>query len=176
MARGRKPKVIDSPFSIYDDSHSGGVAHMPAAGEVLAAPEGCEGEAKLKWERLAPVVHAAVGLTVRNADAFKRYCQSDAIRDQAIRELQGKPLIVTSPNGTLYSNPYLKVINMLDGQLSKLAERFGLDPLSGRRMNLPSEKAKGVASEMGKLLEGDADGDEPEGDELGGDTTEEDSE
>lgn len=142
MARGRKPVLnpVKKPRrGVASQATSPGEGGT-GEGEIVP-PDGMTPRALEKWRTLAPMVAAMSPLRDTDADALRQYCEACVLRDRAMIELEGSPLVLSTPNGAMQTNPLLKIIAQADGVILKLSERFGLDPASRKRLNLASKRA-----------------------------------
>lgn len=110
-------------------------------GYVPPTPEGLGKVALDKWGVVVPFIANQVELRDGDADLLRQYVEAWAMRCKAVEELDSQPLTLATPNGTLQINPLIKIISQKDKELSSLAERFGLDPASRKRLNISSGSA-----------------------------------
>lgn len=130
MARGRK--LTPKPSSVADAAGESGGTVVP--------PDGMTPRALAKWRQIVPLIQAMCPLRETDADALRQYCEATAIHERATEELEGAPLVLETPNGTLQSHPLLKIRAGASAEMLKLAERFGLDPASRRRLQIAGKK------------------------------------
>jgi P27 family predicted phage terminase small subunit len=97
--------------------------------------------ATAKWRHLVPLIASMCPLRETDSDALQQYCEAAVLRERAMRELEGKDLVLMTPNGAHQTNPLLKVISQAEAVMLKLAERFGLDPASRRRLQIATRKS-----------------------------------
>lgn len=135
MARGRKPK----PAAAVADS---------AAGYEPPEPSGMGKRAVAKWRVIVPLIARIVPLKEVDADALRQYCEACVLREKAVGELEDAPLLMSGPNGAQYGNPLMKIIKEQETVMMKLAERFGLDPASRRRLQIEAAKPDTAFSEF----------------------------
>lgn len=103
-----------------------------------------------KWRAIVPLIAQQVPLKEVDADALRQYCEAAVLREKAVGELEDAPLLMSGPNGAEYGNPLMKIIKEQDTLMMKLAERFGLDPSSRKRMQIEAVKADTAFSEFMK--------------------------
>ena len=138
MARGRKPNAKSPSPEVAD----------PNAPYCPPEPEGMGPRAVAKWRAIVPLIARQVGLKEVDADALRQYCEAAVLRAKAVAELEGAPLLMSGPNGAEYGNPLMKIIKEQDALMMKLAERFGLDPASRRRLQVEAVKADTAFTEF----------------------------
>lgn len=135
MPRGRKASPKPPPVG-------------EVAGGSVPMPEGMGAAAVAKWKHLVPLIAQQVQLKELDADALRQYCEAAVIRQKAVEELEGKPLLLMGPNGAQYTNPLMKVMAQQEALMGKMAERFGLDPASRRRLHLEAQKKGSALTEL----------------------------
>jgi P27 family predicted phage terminase small subunit len=135
MGRGRKPAAR------REDGE-------PDAGFVPDMPDGMGPRAAAKWLAIVPVIAQQVPLKSVDADALRQYCEAVVLREKAIAELEDAPLLMAGPNGAEYANPLLKIVSQQEACMNKLAERFGLDPASRRRLQIEASKPDAAFTEF----------------------------
>lgn len=137
MARGRKanPKP---PAGVADEK----------AGYQPPQPDGMGPKAAAKWRAIVPLIAQQVPLKDVDADALRQYCEAAVLREKAVAELENAPLLMSGPNGAQYGNPLMKIISQQETLMMKLAERFGLDPASRRRLQIEAVKADTAFTEF----------------------------
>lgn len=123
MARGRKVRVRSDASLVVE-----------GGGFRPAAPAGLTAGAAVEWARLIPHLADLAALAALDEDALRQYCEAVALYRQAVAELRGQPLTLTTPNGAMQVHPLLKVRSQAEATMSKLSERFGLDPASRKRL------------------------------------------
>lgn len=138
MPRGRKPNPKPPPREVADQK----------AGYVPPEPEGMGPRAVAKWRAVVPLIAGQVALKEVDADALRQYCEAAVLREKAVAELEGAPLLCSGPNGAEYANPLMKIITQQETLMLKLAERFGLDPASRRRLQIEAAKADTAFAEF----------------------------
>jgi P27 family predicted phage terminase small subunit len=139
VARGRKPSPKPAGVRVADDGAAGFVPPLPAGmGEAAAA----------KWRAIVPLIARQVQLKEVDADALRQYCEAAVLRAKAVTELEAGELLMCGPNGAQYGNPLLKIISQQESLMGKLAERFGLDPASRRRLQIEAAKADTAFAEF----------------------------
>lgn len=111
------------------------------AGYVPPMPVGMGPKAVAKWRAIVPLIAQQVGLKEVDADALRQYCEAVVLREKAVAELEDSPLLCSGPNGAEYASPLMKIIKEQESTMMKLAERFGLDPASRRRLQIEAAKA-----------------------------------
>lgn len=139
MARGRKPAPKPPPARVADSE---------AAGFVPAIPEGMGERAAAKWRAIVPLIARQVPLKEVDADALRQYCEAAVLREKAVAELDGAPLLLSGPNGAEYANPLMRIIKEQDALMARLSERFGLDPASRRRLQVEAAKTGNALTEL----------------------------
>jgi P27 family predicted phage terminase small subunit len=130
MARGRKP----SPRGLADKPGAGGQGGAPEP------PDGMSAAAVAKWRALVPLIGELVPLRETDVDALRSFCEAAARRDRANREMESAPLVIETPNGAMQINPLITIAERAEAAMMRLAERFGLDPASRKRLQLASKK------------------------------------
>jgi P27 family predicted phage terminase small subunit len=135
MARGRKPNPkADGPAEV--------------AGYAPPMPTGMGKKASAKWCVIVPMIARQVPLKDVDADALRQYCEAVMLREKAVAELEDAPLLMCGPNGAEYANPLMKIIAQQESVMMRLAERFGLDPASRRRLQIESSKPDAAFTEF----------------------------
>ena len=127
MARGRK--VVPKSQSVADQE-----------GEGPSPPDGMTAKALAKWRAIVPLIAQMCPLRETDCDALRQYCEAVMLREKAMAELEKKELVLETPNGAFQTNPLLKIIAQAESVMMKLAERFGLDPASRRRLQIAGKK------------------------------------
>lgn len=135
MARGRK--ATPKPE-----------AGEAAPGYVPPMPTGLGKRAAAKWRVIVPLIAQQVGLKEVDQDALRQYCEAVVLREKAVEELEDAPLLEAGPNGARYANPLMKIVTAQEQVMMKLAERFGLDPSSRRRLQVEAAKADTAFTEF----------------------------
>lgn len=130
-------------------------APKPEAGEERPGycpplPEGMGKRASAKWLVIVPLIARQVSLREVDSDALRQYCEAVVLREKAVAELEDEPLLESGPNGARYANPLMKIISQQEAMMMKLAERFGLDPASRRRLQVEAAKADSAFGEFMK--------------------------
>lgn len=138
MARGRKASPKPSAGEVADVK----------AGYQPPEPEGMGERAAAKWRAMVPLIAQQVPLKEVDADALRQYCEAAVLREKAVKEMENAPLLMSGPNGAEYANPLMKIIKEQESLMLKLAERFGLDPSSRRRLQIEAAKADTAFSEF----------------------------
>jgi P27 family predicted phage terminase small subunit len=141
MARGRKPNPKSPPVPVVAD---GSGPYCPPE------PPGLGKRAQAKWRAIVPLIAQQVALKEVDADALRQYCEAVVLREKAVAELEDAPLLMSGPNGAEYANPLMKIITQQESLMMKMAERFGLDPSSRRRLMIETVKADTAFSEFMK--------------------------
>lgn len=131
MARGRK--VIPRPSAMADAASGDG--------ETVQPPDGMTPRVLGKWNQLVPLIARMCPLRDTDADALRQYCEAFVLRERALAELEDGPLVLVTPNGARQTNPLLKIVGQQEAVILKLAERFGLDPASRRRLAIAATKS-----------------------------------
>lgn len=127
--RGRKPK----PTAIKRLEGNPGkrplndLEPMPKV-KMLRCPNWLEPEARKEWRRLAPILIDAGILTAADAVTFAGYCQSYARWREAEENITRTGMIVRKNDGSVTTNPYIKVSRMAFAEVKSLAAEFGLTP------------------------------------------------
>lgn len=139
MARGRKPAPKPPPARVADPEKAAFAPPMPEGmGEAAAA----------KWRELVPMIARLVPLQDVDADALRQYCEAAVLRVKAVTELEVGPLLLVGPNGAQYGNPLMRIIKEQDALMTRLSERFGLDPASRRRLQVEAAKKGNALTEL----------------------------
>lgn len=134
--RGRKP----TPPPVTDGAGGGYEPPMPPDLSDVAAA---------KWRVIVPQIARLVPLKDTDGDALRQYVEAAVMRVRAVRELdEADSLLACGPNGTEYPHPLFKIISQQEGVMLKLAERFGLDPASRRRLQIEAVKADTAFAEF----------------------------
>jgi P27 family predicted phage terminase small subunit len=97
---------------------------------------------------MVPLIAQQVALKDVDADALRQYCEAVVMREKAVAEMEDAPLLMSGPNGAEYGNPLLKIIKEQELVMMRLAERFGLDPSSRRRLQIEAAKADTAFTEF----------------------------
>jgi P27 family predicted phage terminase small subunit len=133
--RGRRPSVkLADPAAGGEGEGSG---YQPDPPGTLTAG------GRVKWAMIVPQIARLCQLRETDADALAAYCEAWALRTRAAAEMEGQPLALATPNGTLQIHPLLKIMEKADAQILKLSERFGLTPADRKRLQLASAASKG---------------------------------
>lgn len=134
--RGRKP----TPPAVVDGAGGG---YQPPA------PADLSDRAAAKWAELVPQIARMVPLKDTDQDALRQYVEAAVMRVRAVTELDGlDTLLACGPNGTEYPHPLFKIVAQAEAVMMKLAERFGLDPGSRRRLQIEAAKADTAFAEF----------------------------
>jgi P27 family predicted phage terminase small subunit len=139
VARTGRPKkvVVESAAeTVADPGGKGATGPAPPtdlAPRVLA-----------KWREIVPLIAQMTGLRETDSDALRQYCEAAVLRARALDELADpqQPLTICTPNGAFQVNPLIGIADRAGATMLKLAERFGLDPASRRRLQIASKAAE----------------------------------
>jgi len=114
---------------------------LPARPEANAAPElllECPPElspaAKKEWDRLLLELPRAVKLKNLDRTVLAVHCESIAMWQDAIANIQKYGAVMKSPNGYPVQSPYVAIANQQVAQIIKTATELGLSPASRTRV------------------------------------------
>jgi P27 family predicted phage terminase small subunit len=142
--RGRRPSVkLADPAAGGEGEGSG---YQPDPPDTLTT------SARAKWDEIVPRIARLCQLRETDADALAAYCEAAALKARALREMEGKSLVLVTANGAEQINPLIKIAERADAFLVKLSERFGLTPADRKRLQLASAAGKG--SKFAEFLSG----------------------
>ena len=137
--RGRKPK----PKAIL--TMDGSSVRRPDEPEVppgdVVCPAELTGDARVEWDRIAPVLSGMGVLTHADQALLAAYCLAWGRMLHAERELAKTGEVVKSPSGYPIQNPWLAVCNRAGKDMKGYAEQLGLSPTArGRVSKAPAAK------------------------------------
>lgn len=105
--------------------------------EMPTMPAHLSTEARMEWERLAPVLLRLKLLTRLDRAAFAAYCQAWARHVEAERELAKASALAFTHNGYPIVNPWQTISKQAVEQMAKFLGEFGLTPAARTRINAP---------------------------------------
>lgn len=179
--RGRKPK----PAALREREGGSEVSHRPEApeaavgvaldvanGDTLPAPDYLPAEAVAVWDEIVPAL-VEVGLA-RSVDvpalealtthvaiaraALAKLTSSGTLSIEAFVDYTDKGVPVVSPYHRIYRDSWREAL--------KLAEHYGLTPISRTRLGIAALQQKSLAEELRRIM------DDPGSDTIDGEATE----
>ena len=106
-------------------------------------PELLTGEAAAEWDRITEQLsHSGLLRTVDRA-ALSAYCKAWARWVDAEQKVEILGLVIKSPKGTPMKNPYLRIADQAMEHIIKLADEFGMTPISRTRLAVGPEGNRG---------------------------------
>jgi len=93
-----------------------------------------------EWNRIVGEMRASGVLTVADEKILWCYCSEYATAEQAVMELKGQSLILESPKGYPFQNPYLNIKRKSFLIMKTLATELGLTPSSRSRVSATPAK------------------------------------
>lgn len=86
--------------------------------------------ASMEWQRIAPILEEMGLLSNIDRAALAGYCELWARWEKAEREIQAHGEVITTPNGTLQTSPWVSIAHRTLVELRRFAAEFGLSPAS----------------------------------------------
>ena len=105
--------------------------------ELPLMPSHLSAEARVEWQRLAPVLLRLKLLTRLDRAAFASYCQAWARHVEAEQQLAKASALAFTHNGFPIVNPWFTISKQSIDQMAKFLSEFGLSPTARARMNAP---------------------------------------
>lgn len=106
----------------------------------LNCPTRLKGDARKKWNELAPLLHKAGVLKECDRDELERYCKAWQRYLAAEKHLDENGEVVKSPNGYPIQNPYLSVSNKAWEHMEASGAKLGMNPSDRSRLKVTSQK------------------------------------
>ncbi len=104
-------------------------------------PDWLPGEAKQLWNTEAPRLERLGLLCETDGDEFARYCLLSVRAKQAELEIEREGLTVDGAvKGTKVKNPMVQIARDYSAAASKIADKFGLSPVSRSRIEVSGAK------------------------------------
>ncbi|MEK6676616.1 MAG: phage terminase small subunit P27 family [Planctomycetota bacterium] len=99
-------------------------------------PERMGGDERVRavWEEIAPGLIERGLLTVLDEAAFRRYCWAEATHRTAAEHLATEGWVITNSRGRKIINPWVRIESSAMSVLLKLAQEFGMTPVSRARL------------------------------------------
>ncbi|MEP7363840.1 MAG: phage terminase small subunit P27 family [Acidobacteriota bacterium] len=116
-----------------------------------ACPKHLDGEGRLAWRRLVPVLERMRVLTEADGIVLANLCDSYSTMVQAQRKLRETGMLLKTPSGYVQQNPLISIVNTCMETVTRLAREFGLTPTSRTRLHAGPEN--GPLSKTRQLLE-----------------------
>lgn len=152
--RGRKPKPTNLKILEGNPGKRPLNQNEPKPiGNLPLCPDWLEDEAKIEWDRMAPIMGQLGILSELDMTAFAGYCQSYARWKEAEEFLTQHGSIVKTPNGYLQQVPQVSIAQTNMKIMLKFCAEFGLTP-SARSRIVSGDKDKADMDEMEELLRG----------------------
>ncbi len=151
MVRRRTPEKIKRLQGTYrDDRDHETVKPVPIAGDP---PSWLPDDAKEKWAQLAPVMQGYGLLTEIDRDQFAQYCLFYVRAIEAESDIEQRGLLVQSArDSSKVKNPAVSIAKEYHSAASKLADKFGMNPLNRENVSTYTEPQE--ESVMESLLSG----------------------
>jgi P27 family predicted phage terminase small subunit len=92
-------------------------------------------EAKVEWDRVAPMLYALRLLSELDVAALSAYCHSYAMWRQATTALNNVGLVAKGANGSSIAHPLLKIANKAAQDMVRYAAEFGMTPSARARIH-----------------------------------------
>ena len=109
--------------------------------EAPVPPKHLAPEARVEWERLAPVLVRLKLLTKLDRAALSAYCQAWARHVEAEEQLAKAGVLAFTHNGYPIVNPYATVSKQAVDQMARFIAEFGMTPASRSRISAPHPDA-----------------------------------
>jgi P27 family predicted phage terminase small subunit len=84
-----------------------------------AAPAWLDKQARLEWQRLAPLLAETGLLTVLDVDALAAYCVTVVEWRTATDEFTKRGIVVKSPTGHMRPSPYIVIRNRAESRMRR---------------------------------------------------------
>jgi P27 family predicted phage terminase small subunit len=104
--------------------------------EIPKCPTHLKGEARKEWKRVSQELYEAGLLGKVDRAALAAYCDAYAQWVEASKTLQSEKLVLTSPNGYMYQNPWLSIANKAKADMTKFMNEFGMTPASRKKVSV----------------------------------------
>ncbi len=100
-----------------------------------ACPKHLDGEGRLAWRTLVPVLERMRVLTEADGIVLANLCDSYSTMVQAQRKLRETGMLLRTPSGYVQQNPLISIVSSSMETVNKLAREFGLTPASRSRIH-----------------------------------------
>ena len=132
-------KVLKGTFRKHREGAGGPLCEC---NEIPLPPDFLSEEALKEWNRIAPKLYEAGLLTSMDRTAFAIYCQAYGRYRQALSEMQGQELVISTKAGNQVRNPLLRIADQAAELLLKVAKQFGMTPASRSKVSAKQKKTK----------------------------------
>ena len=106
-------------------------------------PEIVTGEARIEWDRLAPLLVSSGVLTTLDGGTLASYCVAFARWLEAERQIAAQGTIVKSPSGYPIIIPYLSISNRALKQMKEFGALLGLNPTDRSKIQISDDDTRG---------------------------------
>lgn len=103
-------------------------------------PEHLDATAQQEWKRLVPILKRMRLLTEADAIALANLCMAYSTMIQAQNQFAKAGLLYKTQSGYIQPNPLWSIITRSMELVNKGLSKFGLDPSSRSRIQVPSEQ------------------------------------
>lgn len=169
--RGRKPK----PAALREREGGSSISHRPeapeaavgraldvAAGDALPAPDYLPVEVVGVWNELVPsLIEVGLARTV-DVPSLEALCSHIAIARLALEHLERdghldlEAMVAVTDKGTPVVSPYHRIYRDSWREALKLAEHYGLTPISRTRLGIAALQQRSLAEQLREVM-GDGD-------------------
>lgn len=137
MARPRKPTKIKALQGTLRKSRIRPEWEPPTGAPPM--PEHFGADARRQWQLVLPVLLSAGLVTTTDASTLEAFCEAYQDWKSAAKLVAKEGQIIDTPFGQK-AHPAVKVLNDARAQCMSYAQRFGLDPASRSRIQVPKPK------------------------------------
>ena len=113
-------------------------------------PEWLPEDAKAVWEDELPRMKNR--LTPAHSSTFAEYCETYAAYQNAVIEMDGEPIFITTVSGNIVQHPGLGALNKFREAFHKVRNKLGANPVDEGKVKAPSKPKKNKTDPWGDLL------------------------
>jgi P27 family predicted phage terminase small subunit len=105
--------------------------------EAPVPPQHLTAEARVEWERLAPMLVRLKLLTKLDRAALAAYCQAWARHVEAEEQVAKASALAFTHNGYPIVNPWITISKQAVDQMARFITEFGMTPAARTRISAP---------------------------------------
>ena len=105
--------------------------------EAPVPPKHLTAEARVEWERLAPILVRLKLLTKLDRAALAAYCQAWARHVEAEEQVAKASALAFTHNGYPIVNPWITISRQAVDQMARFMTEFGMTPAARTRISAP---------------------------------------
>ena len=115
--------------------------------EAPLPPKHLAAEARVEWERIAPMLVRLKLLTKLDRAALSAYCQAWARHVEAEEQIARASALAFTHNGYPIVNPWLTISKQAVDQMARFISEFGLTPAARCRISAPDPETDDQAED-----------------------------